>query len=292
MDIATYDKIPNTSSIASYIENIAVFDNLDNVKYLKLPARIDFFLSILCEKGSININYDNSSVTLTSNCLLVMRAGHVINSYNTSSDFKGHCIAVSAQIIDETATALSKILPYIAGIKENPTIQLTPKEAATQIELCNILRSKAYSHGHSYQKEVTRGIIEALFYETLGLYNDYFSSDIQAASLKRRNALLQRFIAEVEKNFHSHRSVAFYANELCVTPKYLSASVKETSGKTAGEWIDSYVILEAKTLLRNTGLTVQEVSNKLNFSNQSFFGKYFKHLTGISPRKFRNQSIG
>ena len=71
---------------------------------------------------------------------------------------------------------------------------------------------------------------------------------------------------------------------LCVTPKHLSATIKETSGRTAGEWIDSYVIIEAKTLLRNTGLTIQEVSAKLNFSNQSFFGKYFKHITGISPR--------
>ena len=81
----------------------------------------------------------------------------------------------------------------------------------------------------------------------------------------------------------------FYAEKLFVTPKHLSAVLKEISGKTAGEWIDHRVILEAKLLLRTTGMNIQEISVALNFSNQSFFGKYFKHLTGLSPREYRNR---
>ncbi len=85
----------------------------------------------------------------------------------------------------------------------------------------------------------------------------------------------------------TERSVTFYADKLFVTPKHLSAVLKEISEKTAGEWIDLRVILEAKLLLRSTGLNIQEISTKLNFANQSFFGKYFKHLTGMSPRDYR-----
>ena len=81
----------------------------------------------------------------------------------------------------------------------------------------------------------------------------------------------------------------FYADKLFVTPKHLSAVLKEISGRTAGEWIDHRVILEAKMLLRTTGMNIQEISLALNFSNQSFFGKYFKHLTGISPRDYRSK---
>ncbi len=83
--------------------------------------------------------------------------------------------------------------------------------------------------------------------------------------------------------------MAFYAGKLFVTPKHLSAVLKEVSDKTAGEWIDQRVILEAKVLLRSTGLNIQEISAMLNFANQSFFGKYFRHLTGMSPRDYRSK---
>lgn len=93
----------------------------------------------------------------------------------------------------------------------------------------------------------------------------------------------------LEENFKRERAVAFYAGKLFVTPKHLSAVLKEVSDKTAGEWIDQRVILEAKVLLRSTGLNIQEISAMLNFANQSFFGKYFRHLTGMSPRDYRSK---
>ena len=159
---------------------------------------------------------------------------------------------------------------------------------ASQTELRDILRRKTYSQGHQYQGEVVRTLLEALFYETLGLYLSHWSSVENTKEMKRRDALFYSFICIVEENFRTERSVSFYADKLCISPKHLSATIKEASGRTASEWIESYVILEAKTLLRNTGLTIQEVSTKLNFTNQSFFGKYFKHLTGQSPRAFRS----
>ncbi len=107
----------------------------------------------------------------------------------------------------------------------------------------------------------------------------------------RREELLTRFISLVDIHYKAERSVAFYARELCVSPKHLSAVLKEISGKTAGEWIDYRVILEAKIMLRKSGMTIQEISLELNFSNQSFFGKYFKHYTGMSPREYRMSAI-
>ena len=81
--------------------------------------------------------------------------------------------------------------------------------------------------------------------------------------------------------------VNYYAKELFLTPKHLSSVVKEVSGKTAGEWIDVFVIFEAKSLLKSSQKNIQEISDELNFANQSFFGKYFKHYTGMSPKEYR-----
>ena len=87
--------------------------------------------------------------------------------------------------------------------------------------------------------------------------------------------------------YKEERSLGFYAGKLCITPKYLSLISKDVSGRSAGEWIDQYVVLEAKTLLKSTRMSIQEIADVLNFANQSFFGKYFKHHTGISPKEYR-----
>lgn len=83
----------------------------------------------------------------------------------------------------------------------------------------------------------------------------------------------------------------FYDKKLCLTPKYLSSTIKEVSGKLAGDWIDNYVIIEAKALLISTNLTVQEICYELNFSTPSSFTRFFKRITGMSPRKFRTIKV-
>ena len=84
-------------------------------------------------------------------------------------------------------------------------------------------------------------------------------------------------------------SVSYYADKMFLTAKHLSTVVKEISGKTAGEWIDSLVVLEAKALLKSSEMSIQEIADELHFANQSFFGKYFKHHTGMSPKEYRRQ---
>jgi AraC-like DNA-binding protein len=82
--------------------------------------------------------------------------------------------------------------------------------------------------------------------------------------------------------------VGFYADKLCLTPKYLSTVIKASTGKTAYEWINDYVILEAKALLKSD-MTVQQISDSLSFPNQSFFGQSFKRHTGMSPSEYRRK---
>ena len=103
----------------------------------------------------------------------------------------------------------------------------------------------------------------------------------------RKEYIFERFYESLVQSYQSERSVKFYADQLCLTPKHLSGVVKEVSGKTVGEWIDELVILEAKALLNSSSMNIQEIADRLNFANQSFFGKYFKHYTGMSPKEYR-----
>ncbi|HEY4784564.1 MAG TPA: helix-turn-helix domain-containing protein, partial [Bacteroidales bacterium] len=109
----------------------------------------------------------------------------------------------------------------------------------------------------------------------------------EKGSQSKQEILVEKFLTSVQKNYKEHRGLEFYANELCLTPKYLSKLIKENSGTTANEWINNYVILEAKALLKSTNMTIQQISLELNFESQSFFGKYFKRIVGLSPKEYR-----
>ena len=104
----------------------------------------------------------------------------------------------------------------------------------------------------------------------------------------RKRQIFDRFIEELRQHYASERSIGFYAEQVCLTPKYLSQVVYAVSGRYAGEWIRDYVILEAKALLRIRQYSIQQISDMLNFANQSFFGAYFKKATGFTPSEYRN----
>jgi len=103
----------------------------------------------------------------------------------------------------------------------------------------------------------------------------------------RNEQLFEKFMSLLSQYHSRERSVSFYADKMCLTSNYLSGEIKANSGKTASEWINEYVILEAKTLLMYSELSVQEISYRLNFPTQSSFGKYFKKQTGFGPMEFR-----
>ena len=110
----------------------------------------------------------------------------------------------------------------------------------------------------------------------------------QEAGNSRKRTVFEQFMKLVSENYSEHRRMDFYADKLCLTPKYLSKMVKEISGKSAPEWIDSYVMLEAKQLLKYSDMPVKEIVYRLNFTNQTVFYKYFKAHSGMTPTEYRN----
>lgn len=123
----------------------------------------------------------------------------------------------------------------------------------------------------------------ALFYSTVWKQISSYKKNEKT----RADYITYEFLDLVEKNFKKYRQLDFYADKLCITAKYLSTTVKNNSGISASEWIKRYVILEAQRLLKNSSMTIQQISNELNFPSQTFFSKYFKHQIGLSPKEYR-----
>lgn len=270
----------------AYIDDrISVFRSLRDIQFVKFPCRLQWMLLAVCVKGRISAQIDLTERMLEPNQIMVLRPGHTVGSCMESDDFDGFFIVVHEEKLHELLPSMQYVVPYSLYFMDNPVVSLTEDEIMSQRMIHELLLTKLAGQGRPFGKQTVNAVVEVLFYDTLGVYSRH-AGEIDSRR-SRREELLSTFIDLVEQHFRTERAVSFYAQKLCVTSKHLSAVLKEVSGKTAGEWIDYRVILEARTMLRSSGLTIQEISSSLNFSNQSFFGKYFKHLTGMSPREFR-----
>lgn len=265
-------------------KGIAVFRNLSDIPFISFPTRLDRMLLVVCRRGEITAEVDVAQRTMGERSVMVLRPGHTINRARTSGDFDGFFITAEQDKINLIFPSLHYLVPYSLHFNSNPIIEITPEEIDSLSMIHNMLCRKLVDDPRPFASRSLAALCEVLFYETLGIYATRVKTKTHKS---RREEMLSDFIDVLEKHFKTERSVNFYADKLFVTPKHLSAVLKEISGQTAGEWIDQRVIIEAKLMLRTTGMNIQEISTALNFSNQSFFGKYFKHLAGISPRDYR-----
>lgn len=126
-----------------------------------------------------------------------------------------------------------------------------------------------------------------LLYEVYGYYQDTPTKTLPASS---KELIYEQFLDLVRQYYKEQHDMAFYANQLHITPKYLAAAVRAVSGKTAKAWIDGYLVLEARLLLKQTDMSVQQVAYRLHFANLSGFGKYFKRQTGQSPISYKQNN--
>ena len=276
----------HTSPLISPQRDIAVFQSLAEIPFITFPTRLDRMLMVVCTAGSISATVDVETRIVKENDILVLRPGHMITGCRTADDFAGFFITVTQEKLNQLLPSMRYVVPYSLRFVSNPIINITDEEVESLKLIYNLFCRHLSDPSRPYQSMALGALCEVLFFNTLGIY----STRLNKAVLKsRREELLAKFIELLESNYKTERSVSFYADKLFVTSKHLSAVLKEISDKTAGEWIDQRVILEAKLLLRSTGLNIQEISAQLNFANQSFFGKYFKHLTGMSPRDYRSK---
>jgi len=129
-------------------------------------------------------------------------------------------------------------------------------------------------------------LLKSLTIELAHVWEDLAEAPVSSDS--RGNRMTEQFVAMVARHHVEHRDLEYYARRMGVTPKYLSAAIKESSGKTAVEWISSYLLLEAKFYLKHTTMTIKQIAYDLNFDGQAEFYNYFRRKTGMSPTEYRN----
>ncbi|MDE6443914.1 MAG: helix-turn-helix domain-containing protein [Muribaculaceae bacterium] len=287
-DIVTLKQLARSINNDNLDEQIIVFEHdLPFDKDEVYPIRIDALLIALCTEGTGKIGIDLREYDLKKNSLIVIQPKNYIYLSEFSSDFKCSVVACSHNVIENVLPKLTDILPLLIHHRTEPVRQLTEKEASDIYSYLDFLRIKLREGNTTFIRQKVLCILQAALYEMMDIEQRNHKDDDNARS--RKEEIMARFILAVSEDFREQRLVSYYAKKLFITPKHLSSVVKEISGRTAGDWIENYVVMEAKVLLKTTDLTIQEIALKLNFANQSFFGKYFKHHTGCSPTSYRKK---
>ena len=256
----------------------------------KFPIRLDGLFIGLREKGYARFNINLKEFNVGPNDLVICSPGDLMQGHPEDGVHLSQIMMVSSHFLKEMYISLNSFMPFFASQKEHPVFHLTDEEM-TELKTYFMAIQKTVDSDDYFRIDITKRLLAAYLYK-LGsiLYRHRPELQAEAAKpLKREEILFKEFIRLVSEPHRKERRVDFYAEQLFLSPKHFSTVIKKVSGKTAGQWIDEYVILEAKTLLKYSVMSIQEVAYYMNFPNPSFFGKYFKQHTGMSPSEYKAQ---
>lgn len=258
------------------------------------PIRISGMAWILVIKGSFQINLNLDPVAVEAGSVVILMPDTIISEREVTPDIDAYLLMLSPEFMRtiNIDPNVMMTLPTATIHEYKPVLPLSAKEQELMKSYFELIHHNTLSNPDGmYVKSIARNLMSAMIYQMV----QFVVKHIKVLGLEpigtdrprsRRSTYVKDFMLLLKKFHKQERSVSFYAQQLYITTKYLSNIVKEATGRSAAQWIDEFVILEAKNLLRFSGKTIKQVSYELNFSNQSAFGKYFKLITGMSPSEY------
>lgn len=250
------------------------------------PYRSEGYIIGICTRGTAKVEVNLQVYDARPDAVLLATPFHTLRIFNSSEDFLCRFVVFSKAFLTEH-NINSHFIETFSFFKTSstPVIYLEQENGKVLGEMFSIIQQKLRREEHRFREEICRSILVALLYEIAAFYEQQHV--IIKKKQTRKQELNMLFQNLVFHQYKKHRNVQYYADELCVSSKHLTESIKEVTGKTAGDWIDDAVVLEAKVLLRNYEISIAQVAEEINFPDQSSFGKYFKKHTGFSPSEYR-----
>ena len=209
----------------------------------------------------------------------------LIENFLASDDCDGIAIMISYDFFNDIVAGIRDLNTLFLFSRLHPVFSLTEREANVLSSYIDTIIAKILEPEHHFRRELVSTLMKALIYDMSNVIYRYQMGEKKRFS--RGEVVFFNYIRLVRDHFKQERRVSWYAHQLCITPKYLSETIKTISKRTPNEWIDYYVVLELRLLLKNSDKSIKEIAEYLNFPNQSFLGKFFKDHVGVSPSTFR-----
>jgi AraC family transcriptional activator of pobA len=267
-------------------EDFFITEEKQLLELSEYPYRSEGYIIGICTRGTAEVEVNLQVYDAKPDAMLLATPFHVLRIYNSSEDFLCRFVVFSRAFLSGS-NFNSHFLESFSFFKNSsmPVIYLDHENAKTLMDIYALIQQKLQQEEHPYRAEISRSVLTILLYEVAAAYEQQHVIIKSKQTRKQElNALFQNLVFH---HYKEHRNVQYYADSLFVSPKHLTETIKDVTGKTAGEWIDDAVILEAKVLLRNHEVSIAQVADDIHFPDQSTFGKYFKKHTGFSPTEYR-----
>ena len=261
------------------------------MQVFRFPCRIDAFIIGVGTEGETSVSFNLHEFRLKKDSMFIFTPKNILQ-VNSQQYFKADVSAISPDFMRRINIDIKNMMPLFLKFVENPTLALTPEESRSMRGMIAQIERETRGPETHFSFDIVSGLIAATIYKIGDIMYHYLAEhpEGQNNSHNRAEEYFKQFTHLLGEHFREERSVGFYARQLCITPKYLTTLIKRISGQSVSEWIDNYVILEAKTLLKYSTMSIQEIAYYLNFPNQSFVGSYFKRNTGMSPSQYKAQN--
>ena len=260
-------------------------DNITSIPGLMKQFKVNFIAYVVVTEGKLSLDMNGISHKLDKNCSLFVDRKIVIDNVWHTENFSCIICAMSADV--GFGFFNKSLMQSIMHILANPVITLSQDEVDLMMKYFELLVFKMEHPEMSFGRETVRDIIRCFAYDLLSNINKHLNQENNEDMLRQSDRIFRRFMLMLAENGNVNRSVQSYADELCVSPKYLTNVCRRHSDSTASELIAANVMSRIKQLLLYSDLSIKEVAAEMGFDNLSFFGKYVKKHLGLSPNNYR-----
>ena len=269
-------------------KDIVLVDSIQ--KYVEVSsAHLSMNVIVFCIKGKIQALMNGQRLDLQEGQIAIVPPNVTVTDIMKSPDFNLKAMFFTNRILQSFLREKISVWNDMMYIHRQYVFTLSDDH----IDLYNhfydmLLLSFSQKFNSRYHTDIIQSLFQAAILVCCGMLDQNLVSDSKVGHEKTADYHFKRFLDLLNASPYKRRSVASYANELYISPKHLTAIVKKSSGKTANQWIKERLLEEIRFYLKQTDLSIKQVSDKLDFPNPSFFGKYVKEHLGMTPGEFRD----
>ena len=266
------------------IGNFAFMDmtSYEEMEWHGQPVLFDGIVFGFCLKGTLSFRINYKELHIATDEMFICLPQHLFTATGCSSDVMVKLLLVSSEFFYS--------MPVSFGFNWLKHVEVLPWLKPVDEKIEDLLGLYTLLERYNTKDEYASRIRDALMLSFILIIISLVGSSVDTTGeqvVSRQEWLTRRFFDLMSQHFRAQRQVSFYADKLCVTPKHLSAVLKNTTVRTAQEWLNEMVLVEAKRCLKTTDLSVFQISESLNFSTVSSFVRFFRQHTGCTPLKYR-----
>lgn len=273
-----------------FIAEMHYESKMDIIEY---PCRFHGYMAFFCIKGEFEVEINLKKFTIRKDSMFIYTPGNIVRVTNIDPREKESVhfvvVAISEDLMSSTRFDFSKLYNESLRLLESTCVVINENERGLYRKYFDLIQEVSKMRMPNMRESVT-ALISSIFYLMGAMWTDRLTAAKKNGGDEmstRSKIVLEDFLLLVRDYHTKERSLSFYADKLYLTPKYLSKLIKSVSGKSAHEWIDSFVILEAKNLLKYSDMSIKSIVYELNFPNQTTFYRFFKTKTGMTPSEYR-----